>query len=54
MVDGKTIALNKFMVFGNNRRVPDEWLKTYGHLVYDVDFFYYSHEDDRSERFIFE
>lgn len=50
----KTAALNKFLVFGNDRRVPEDWLKRYGHLVYDVDFFYYSHEDDRLERFIFE
>ncbi|WP_440951538.1 DUF7662 domain-containing protein [Methanococcoides sp. FTZ1] len=48
----KAAALHKFLVFGNDRRVPEDWLKQYGHLVYDVDFFYYSHEDDRLERFI--
>lgn len=50
----KTAALHKFLVFGNDRRVPEEWLKRYGHLVYDVDFFFYSLEDDRLEKFVFE
>ncbi|AKB85516.1 hypothetical protein [Methanococcoides methylutens] len=50
----KAAALHKFLVFGNDRRVPEEWLKKYGHLVYDVKFFFYSPEDDRLERFIFE
>ena len=32
---------NKFLVFGNDRRVPEEWLKRYGKLVKDVNFFFY-------------
>lgn len=36
----KVQAINKFLVFGNDRRVPVEWLKKYGHLVKDVKFFF--------------
>ncbi|UGV39708.1 hypothetical protein J7W08_06065 [Methanococcoides orientis] len=48
----KTTALHKFLVFGNERRVPEEWLKIYGNLVHDVDFFFYNYEDDRLEKFV--
>jgi len=30
----------KFLVFGNDRQVPDLWLKRYGHLVTGVEFFF--------------
>ncbi|MEM3577606.1 MAG: hypothetical protein QXX51_04025 [Candidatus Bathyarchaeia archaeon] len=36
----KTSAKHKFLVFGNDRRVPLEWLKRYGHLVKDVIFYF--------------
>jgi len=36
----KTSAKNAFLVFGNDRRVPVEWLKRYGNLVADVSFFF--------------
>ena len=39
----------KFLVFGNDKRVPVEWLKRYGHLVEDV-VFYFIHEDGTVEQ----
>jgi len=30
----------KFLVFGNDHNVPIEWLKRYGYLVSDVDFYF--------------
>jgi hypothetical protein len=41
----KTQAKHKFLVFGNQREVPNQWLKRYGHLVQDVEFFYLSNDD---------
>ena len=38
----------KFLVFGNDKRVPVEWLKRYGHLVKGV-VFYFIHEDGTVE-----
>ena len=32
----------KFLVFGNDKRVPLEWLRRYGHLVNGVGFYYIS------------
>lgn len=29
----KTGSPNTFLLFGNDRRVPEEWLKRYGHLA---------------------
>lgn len=43
---GKTGARKKFLVFGNDRRVPEEWLRRYGNLVTDVDFFFYNAESN--------
>jgi len=40
----QTDAKYKAMVFGNDRRVPMEWLKRYGHMVKDVAFIFI--EDD--------
>jgi hypothetical protein len=36
----KCAATTKFLVFGNDRQVPDLWLKRYGHLVTGVEFFF--------------
>jgi hypothetical protein len=36
----KTNARCKFLVFGNNRRVPTLWLKKYGHLACEVVFLF--------------
>ncbi len=36
----KTNALSKFLVFGNNRRVPKDWLKKYGYLAEGVAFLF--------------
>jgi hypothetical protein len=36
----KTGAAQKFMVFGNQRAVPEEWLKRYGHLLDGVEFYF--------------
>lgn len=33
-------ARHRFLVFGNDRRVPEGWLRDYGHLVESVDFFF--------------
>lgn len=40
-----TEAEHKFLVFGNDRRVPEEWLKRYGNLVKSVKFFFLKHEN---------
>lgn len=45
----KVIAKHKFIVFGNDRRVPEEWLRRYGRLVCGIDF-YYLHPSDAIER----
>jgi hypothetical protein len=45
----KVSAKQKFIVFGNERRVLEEWLKRYGRLVSGVDF-YYLHPSDAIER----
>lgn len=36
----KINAKNKFLVFGNDKRVPLEWLKRYGNIVSDVEFYF--------------
>lgn len=38
----KTDAKRKFLVFGNDRRVPEKWLEKYGDLVSDVAFYFLS------------
>lgn len=38
----KTRASVKFLVFGNQREVPQLWLKRYGSLVSAVDFYFLS------------
>lgn len=37
---GKTKAKNQFLVFGNERRVPEIWLSKFGHLLDGVIFFF--------------
>jgi len=44
----KTGAPNTFLVFGNDRRVPELWLKDYGPLLSDVKF-YFLDDDNRLE-----
>jgi hypothetical protein len=46
----KTGAKHKFLIFGNDRRVPEEWLKRYGDLVDGVDFFFYEVGEEKIER----
>lgn len=36
----KTYAAKKFLVFGNQRRVPEEWLARFGRLVDGIEFFF--------------
>jgi hypothetical protein len=38
----KTGAPTTFLVFGNDRQVPELWLQRYGSLVSDVDFYFLS------------
>jgi hypothetical protein len=41
---------NKFLVFGNDKRVPEEWLKRYGNLVSEVDFYYIDIETKKLDK----
>jgi len=41
----KTNAPIKFLVFGNNRRIPEEWLKRYGKLAKSVKFYFLTDDD---------
>ena len=45
----KTDARVKFMVFGNDRRVPEEWLLRYGILASGVRFFFLELDDREPE-----
>jgi hypothetical protein len=36
----KVDAKKRFLVFGNQRRVPEWWLEKYGNLVQDVEFYF--------------
>ena len=36
----KATAKKKFLVFGNDDRVPAKWLAKYGHLVHSVEFYF--------------
>jgi hypothetical protein len=36
----KIKANKRFLVFGQDRRVPEEWLKRHGHIVNNVAFFF--------------
>jgi len=46
----KCPASHKFLVFGNDSRVPREWLKRYGHLVNNVTFFFLDESTKKLER----
>jgi hypothetical protein len=46
----KIEAKSKFLVFGNDRKVPTEWLKRYGKLVGNVDFFFYDVTNNQLEK----
>jgi hypothetical protein len=39
----KTAARRKFLAFGNDRRVPEQRLRRYGHLAESVEFFFIDH-----------
>jgi hypothetical protein len=45
----KTGAATAFLVFGNDRRVPEQWLERYGHLVVGVQFYFLSDEGELEE-----
>lgn len=36
----KTTAARKFLVFGNQPEVPEQWLSRYGNLVEGVEFYF--------------
>lgn len=36
----KVVAKRRFLVFGNQHRVPEWWLEKYGDLVTDVEFYF--------------
>ena len=36
----KTLSETQFIVFGNDSRVPEKWLKRYERLVNDVTFYF--------------
>jgi hypothetical protein len=42
----KTRAPHKFLVCGNDRRVPELWLARHGSLVGDVAFYFFSEGDE--------
>ena len=44
----KTHASDRFLVFGNQREVPEMWLQKYGQLATDVSF-YFLHADGKLE-----
>jgi hypothetical protein len=35
-----TASKSRFLVFGNQREVPERWLRKYGELIGDVRFFF--------------
>ena len=41
----KTNAKRRFLVFGNDPRVPEGWLRAYGHLVKNIEFYFISSDD---------
>ena len=42
----KTNARQKFLVFGNDRRVPAAWLERFGELVNGINFYFLSDDDE--------
>jgi len=45
----KTDAKHRFLVFGNDRRVPEGWLHIYGDMIKGVDFYFISSEDQMTQ-----
>jgi hypothetical protein len=45
----KTTARHRFLVFGNDPRVPEGWLRTYGDLVKGIDFYFISSEGQMAQ-----
>jgi hypothetical protein len=45
----KVTAKKRFLVFGNQREVPEEWLKKYGRFVNNVDFYFIDNDDNLSK-----
>ena len=45
----KTSAAERFLVFGNDRRVPIMWLQKYGVLVSGIDFYFLTDDGDLEE-----
>jgi hypothetical protein len=45
----KTGAPNTFLVFGNDRNLPEMWLERYGNLVYGVKFYFLSDDGELEE-----
>lgn len=39
-------AMRRFLVFGNQREVPEWWLKKYGTLAHSVEFYFLSNQGD--------
>ncbi|MCK5582489.1 MAG: hypothetical protein KAI33_01800, partial [Elusimicrobiales bacterium] len=46
----KTKAKRKFLVFGNDKRVPEEWLKRYGNLVKNIVFYFIDDENEKIKK----
>lgn len=46
----KTNAERKFLVFGKDRQVPEKWLKRYGHLAENVEFYFLDCTTKKLER----
>jgi len=45
----KIDAATKFLVFGNDKKVPEEWLKRYGKLVRSVKFYFLTEDGKLTE-----
>ena len=46
----KVDAEHKFLVFGNDRRVPEEWLRRYGQLAASIEFYFLDTAGGQIER----
>ena len=42
----KCAATTRFLVFGNDRQMPELWLKRYGHLVSEIAFYFLTDEGE--------
>ena len=41
----KTQAKHKFLVFGNDRELPEHWLKRFGSILGDVELYFFAGSD---------